>query len=86
MALPTVPEWLSKRDGFLKPGIWGHIVFVVVGGQPQYKLEARPAVGKFTCYVSETVNYKRLDDGTTYPTQEASFAGGLDQLRAKLGW
>ncbi len=86
MPLPTVPDWLTTRDGSLSPGLADRIVFVMFAGQPQYRLEARPATGKFVCAVTQTVNGKRLDDATTYPTADAALAGGLDQLRTKLGW
>ena len=82
----TVPDWLSKRDGALKTGIRNHIRFVLIGGAPQYKLEARPATGQFICAVQQSNNGKRLDDGTTYPSEAAALEGGLEQLRAKLGW
>jgi hypothetical protein len=83
----TVPEWLALRTGTLKPGVRPETQFVLIGGQPLYKLEARPAGGKYTCAVSNTVNGKRLDDGTSsYPGTQEAFGGGLEQLRAKLGW
>jgi len=81
------PEWLKARDGSLKPGIRPETLFVMVGSQPLYKLEVRPATGRHACAVSATVNGKRLDDAqATYPTADAAVAGGLDQLRAALGW
>jgi hypothetical protein len=86
MSLPTVPDWLKLRDGSLRPGLGDHTVFVMLGGQPQYRLDARPAEGKHACAVTQTVNGRRLDDGTTYPTRDAALAGGLDQLRNRLGW
>ena len=86
MAALTVPDWLAKRDGSLKRGLSDTVVLVMVGGQPMYRLEVRPAAGRFTCAVLQTVNGHRLDDGTTYPTADAALAGGLDQLRTKLGW
>jgi hypothetical protein len=82
----TIPDWLTARDGALKPGVRADTVFVMLGDQPQYKLEARPAAGTFTCAVSQTINGRRLDDGATYPTKDAALAGGLEQLREKLGW
>jgi hypothetical protein len=82
----TVPDWLKTREGALKPGVREDTVFVMLGDQPQYKLEASPAAGTFTCVVSQTVNGRRLDDGATYPTRDAALAGGLQQLREKLGW
>jgi hypothetical protein len=86
MALPSVPDWLKLRDGSLKPGVRDQIVFVMVGDQPHYRLDVRPAAGQFACAVTQTVNGRRLDEATTYPTADAALAGGLDQLRAKLGW
>ncbi len=86
MGVPAVPDWLSQRDGTLKPGIRDHIVFVLLSGTPQYRLEVRPAKGKETCQVTQTVNGKRLDAGKEYSDRTAALAGGLDELRAALGW
>lgn len=82
----TVPDWLAKRDGGLKPGIRDHMLYVLIGGAPQYKVEARPAGGQFTCAVQQSNNGKRLDDGTKYASADAALAGGLEQLKNKLGW
>ena len=82
MPLPTVPDWLKLRDGSLKQGLGEHVVFVMLGGQPQYRLDATPAEGKLACAVTQTVNGRRLDDGTTYPTLAAALAGGLEHLRS----
>jgi hypothetical protein len=82
-----VPDWLALRAGSLKPGVRPETQFVLIGGQPLYKLETRPAGGKFTCAISNTVNGKRLDDAASiYPNAQEAFVGGLEQLRAKLGW
>jgi hypothetical protein len=86
MATPTIPEWLKHREGTLKPGIREHILLVILSNQPQYKLEVRPASGKYTCFVTQTVNGKRLDQGKSYPTQDAAFTGGLEELQTSLGW
>jgi hypothetical protein len=83
----TVPEWLTRHGGTLQPGLRDHMLFVLIGGAPQYKLETRPAAGKHICAVQQSVNGRRLDDAAaTYPTADAALAGGLDQLRAALGW
>jgi len=82
----TVPDWLTKHDGALKLGLRDSVQFVIIDGVPQYKLEARPAAGSFICAVVQSNNGKRLDDATAYPTLAAALVGGLDQLRAKLGW
>ncbi|MCI0703540.1 MAG: hypothetical protein L0241_20865 [Planctomycetia bacterium] len=83
----TVPDWLQARGGSLKPGVMPETTFALIDGQPLYKLEVRPATGKFTCAVSATVNGKRYDDPkTTFPTPESALAGGLEQLRSALGW
>jgi hypothetical protein len=84
---PPVPDWLKSRGGSLQPGIEPKTLVVLIGGAPLYKVEARPAAGKFTCAVTNTVNGKRLDDpARTYATPEEALAGGLEQLREKLGW
>jgi hypothetical protein len=83
----TLPEWLKSRGGALEPGVRPETTFVMLEGNPQYKLEVRPATGIYACAVSSTVNGKRLDDPkTTYPNAAAALAGGLDQLRNALGW
>jgi hypothetical protein len=83
----TVPEWLQTRGGSLKPGVRPETTFVMLNGDPLYKLEVRPAAGTFACAVSSTVNGKRHDDPkATYPDAGAALAGGLDQLRNALGW
>ena len=82
-----VPEWLGARGGALQPGHQPHVTFVALGGVPQYKLEVRPAGAAYTCYVVQAVNGRRVDDAKgNYPTAAAAVAGGLDQLRAALGW
>jgi len=87
MPLPNAPEWLTKRDGALAPGLRDFIAFVTISNRPEYKLESRPANGKFTCPVTYTVNGKAIDDAKeTYPTADAALAGGLERLRATLGW
>ena len=86
-ATTAVPDWLKTRDGSLKPGVRPETTFVLIGGQPLYKLEVRPAAGTFACAVSLTNNGRRLDDpNATYPTADAALAGGLEQLRNALGW
>ncbi|WP_439625091.1 hypothetical protein [Gemmata sp.] len=86
-ATHAVPDWLKLRDGALKPGVRSETTFVLVGGQPLYKLEVRPAAGTFACAVSNTVNGKRLDDpAAAFPTADAALAGGLERLRTVLGW
>ena len=83
----TVPEWLQARGGSLKPGVLPETTFVMLNGDPLYKLEVRPATGKFACAVSDTVSGKRHDDPkATYPSADTALAGGLDQLRNTLGW
>lgn len=84
--IPKPPEWLAKRDGTITAGVRDHSIHLLIGGAPQYKLEVRPAMGKFICAVEQSVNGKRLDDSTIYSSPETAMMGGLDQLRAKLGW
>lgn len=83
----TVPDWLQTRGGALKAGVRPETTFVMLEGNPLYKLEVRPAAGTFACAVSNTVNGKRLDDPkATYADAPGALAGGLEQLRNALGW
>jgi hypothetical protein len=82
----TVPDWLTRHGGSLQPGLGDGVVFVMVGGRPTDRLEVRPAAGKYSCAIVHAVNGHRLDDGTTYPSADAALAGGLEQLRNRLGW
>ena len=81
----SAPEWLAKRDGTLRPGV--QMLVVLIGGSPQYRVEARPAVGTFVATVQQSNNGKRMGEAALgYPTADAALAGGLEQLRAALGW
>ena len=86
MPLPISPDWLTKRAGTLTQGIRPEVLFVMLGGQPQYRLDARPAGGQFICNVTQTANGKPLDGDGKYATPDAALEGGLEALRAKLGW
>ena len=86
-AVTTMPEWLSRRRGQIERGVQPETRFVLIDGEPLYKLEVRPAAGRYTCTVTETVNGRRLDDGSaTFARFDEALAGGLERLQAKLGW
>jgi hypothetical protein len=88
----NTPEWLSLHAGELKPrpggATWqsGPTFAVLLNGEPQYLLSIVPVAGKFGCWVSQTINGKRLDSGASYPTEEQALQGGLEELRRALGW
>jgi hypothetical protein len=82
----TPPDWLKLHDGDIKPGKDGHSLSVFFAGALQYVLVPVPARGTFACRISETINGRRVESDKVYPTAEAAFAGGLDDLRAHLGW
>ena len=86
MALPAAPDWLTKREGTLKPGLRGYIAFVMIANRPECRLELRPANGKFACVVRYTVNGKLIEGHESQPTADAAWANGLTRLQAKLGW
>lgn len=86
MAVPTVPDWLTLRDGGLRPGLSSNTVLVLLGGRPEYRLDARPAGGQFVCNVTQTVNGRQLGSSPPAAAPAAALAGGLDLLREKLGW
>ena len=82
----TAPDWLVSRNGALAQGLTEHTVLVTLDGHPQYRLIATPAMGTFTCAVTQTNNGRRLDDGKKYSSNSDAISGGLEELRAKLGW
>ena len=82
----TAPDWLTARGGGLKNGLTDNVLFVTLDSHPQWRLDALPARGRFTCAVIQTTNGRRLDGGKEYPNKEAALAGGVDELRAHLGW
>ena len=82
----TTPDWLKQREGDLQVSKDGRSGSVYFAGQLQYVLMPMPTKGKFACRISETINGRRLDGEAIYPTNEEALHGGLEVLRAKLGW
>ena len=82
----TAPEWLTTREGALKQGLNDGVWLVTMSGRPAWRLDALPAKGQFTCAVIQTTNGRRMDGGKEYASQETAIAGGLEELREKLGW
>jgi hypothetical protein len=85
MAL-TAPEWLTKRGGSLRRGSDDRTWFVMLGGQPQYKLVPVPVRGKVGVAISQTINGKRIDSASTAANEEEAVRAGLEDLRKALGW
>ena len=82
----TAPDWLSLRGGGLAIGLSNHTLIATIDGHPQFRLDVVPAKGQFTCAIVQSNNGKRLDGGIAYSTHNAAMAGGLEELRARLGW
>lgn len=82
----NTPDWLIKHDGALRPGLNDQTWLVTLQGEPLYRLFITPAKGQHACVVTQMNNGGHLDGGKTYPTIASAFAGGLDELREKLGW
>ncbi len=82
----TTPDWLVQHEGELREGKDGQSCSVYFAGQLQYVLVPLPAKGKHTCRVTETINGRRLESATTYPTAAEAVRGGLEDLRKALGW
>lgn len=85
MAIHT-PDWLTKRNAMLRQSSDGNSCYVYFDGEPQYRLRPIPAAGKFGCEIEQTVNSRRLDSPSTFPTADAALQSGLEELRRKLGW
>jgi hypothetical protein len=82
----TVPDWLTLHDGGLAPGLNQRTWVVTLTGEPEWRLEALPARGTFSCAVVQLNNGKRLDERKEYPSLDTALAGGLEELRGRLGW
>ena len=82
----TTPQWLAVRGGELRESTTAGSWLVFFGNEPQYRLVPVPATGKFACEVMQTINGKRLESGNTYPSAADALRGGLEDLRARLGW
>jgi hypothetical protein len=82
----TTPDWLAHHGGELRLGLGDHTWVALFSGQPQYRLDAIPAEGRFTCAIVEAVSGRRLDEGEEYATPTDALRGGLEKLRANLGW
>jgi hypothetical protein len=80
------PEWLTRREGALKPGPNAETWIVTMNGHPAYRLSVTPANGQSTCVITQTNNGKRQDGGKLYAGMDVALAGGLEELRDKLGW
>jgi hypothetical protein len=82
----TTPDWIQQRGGEVRLGKDGHSASVYFAGQLQYVLVPVPAKGQHACRITETINGKRVDSGRTYPGAADALRGGLEELRAYLGW
>jgi hypothetical protein len=82
----TTPEWLARHGGELRPSKDGQSWSVYFAGDLQYVVRPVPASGVFSCRVVQSINGRRLDSGATYPSLEDAVRGGLEELRAALGW
>jgi hypothetical protein len=82
----TTPEWAAQHDGEVRISKDRQSMVLFLTGEPQYLLLLTPVKGQFGCRVSQTVNGKRLDSGAPFPTEQAAFQGGLEDLRKALGW
>ena len=82
----TTPEWLALHGGEARASKDGRSATVYLSGEPQYLLILAPTVGRFGCKVVQSNNGKRLDGGAAFPSEDAAFQGGLEDLRKALGW
>ncbi len=82
----TTPDWLTQHGGESRTSKNGQSQVVYLAGQPLYLLVLVPNAGKYGCKVSQTNNGKRLDGGASFPSPEAAFQGGYEDLRKALGW
>lgn len=82
----ATPEWLTRHGGEARASKDGQSATVFFAGQPQYLLMLAPTAGKFGCKVVQSNNGTRHDGGAAFPSPEAAFLGGFEDLRKALGW
>jgi hypothetical protein len=82
----TVPEWLARRGGSLRPSSDPRIWLLMFQGQPQYRLTPVPVGGKYGCAVEQTINGKRIPSPSAATSEEEAIRAGLEDLRKALGW
>lgn len=82
----SAPDWLSQRGGELRVARDGRSCSVYFAGQLQYVLIPVPTKGQHSCRITETINGRRLDSPRTFATVDQAMQGGLEDLRAALGW
>jgi hypothetical protein len=82
----ATPDWLKQRGGEVRTSKDGYSCSVYFAGQLQYVLIPIPAKGQYACRISETINGRRVENPTTYPTVAEAFKGGLENLKTYLGW
>lgn len=82
----TTPDWLKERGGELRLGSDQKTWYAIFSHQPQYALVVVPANGKYICGIRHTNSGRHIECATVYPNSEEALRGGLEQLRANLGW
>jgi hypothetical protein len=82
----STPDWLVRHSGDLRldrpTGRW----LVYLDNEPQYRLEVRPAEGKFGCEIFQTNNSRHVGSGSAGVSEEEAIESGLEELRQTLGW
>ena len=82
----NTPDWLRQRGGELKLGSDKSTWYVVVDGKPLYDLVTMPAAGKHSCGIRQTNNGQPVESKGVYASADDALRGGLDDLKAYLGW
>jgi len=59
----TPPEWLTQRNGSLRPGVNGESCVVIFANEPQYVITPVSVAGKYGSRINQTIN------GKIVPTQ-----------------
>lgn len=82
----NAPEWLAQRNGTLRRAVNGHSWVVLFDDQPQYIVTPVPVEGKHGSDVVQSNSGRRVATKGTFATEDEAIRGGLEDLRAALGW
>lgn len=82
----TAPEWLTQRNGSLRPAVDGESWVVIFANEPQYVVTPVPVAGKYGSRVKQTINGRIVPTQGTFAAAEEAIRAGLEDLRKALGW
>jgi hypothetical protein len=80
------PDWLARRGGNVLLAETGKDLIVYFDGKQQYYLSVVPVKGVFSWKITQSINGLKITSDAVFQSEDQAVHGGLESLRAKLGW